>query len=146
MKVSDDGLFESISDKLPRKYDPNIQQRIRNEKRIIQEDEENLRIADYVNSKTKEIIDSGVDGNTQQLKIAVLACLNIADELFSSNKKHNKILDEVGYSKNSNGIRFPLNIDFGWPSAKPMAEYMKPQLKKIGIKVLKYFFYHRIIF
>ena len=53
------------------------------------------KIADYVNSKTKEIIDSGVDGNTQQLKIAVLACLNIADELFSSNKKHNKILDEI---------------------------------------------------
>ena len=49
--------------------------------------------------------------------------------------KANKILDEAGYSKNSNGIRFPLNIDFGWPSAKPMAEYMKPQLKKIGIDV-----------
>ena len=53
------------------------------------------KIADYVNSKTNEIISSGVDGNTQQLKIAVLACLNIADELFSSNKKHNKILDEI---------------------------------------------------
>ena len=53
------------------------------------------KIADYVNSKTKEIIDSGVDANTQQLKIAVLACLNIADELFSSTKKHNKILDEI---------------------------------------------------
>ena len=49
--------------------------------------------------------------------------------------KANKILDQAGYSKNSNGIRFPLNIDFGWPSAKPMAEYMKPQLKKIGIDV-----------
>tara|TARA_Y100001960_G_C14625205_1_gene802807 strand:+ start:770 stop:1069 length:300 start_codon:yes stop_codon:yes gene_type:complete len=53
------------------------------------------KIADYVNSKTQEVIDSGVDGNTQQLKIAVLACLNIADELFSSNKKHNKVLDEI---------------------------------------------------
>ena len=36
-----------------------------------------------------------MDANTQQLKIAVLACLNIADELFSSTKKHNKILDEI---------------------------------------------------
>ena len=50
-------------------------------------------------------------------------------------KKANQILDDAGYSKNSDGIRFPLNIDYGWPSAKPMAEYMKPQLKKIGIDV-----------
>ena len=49
--------------------------------------------------------------------------------------KANQILDDAGYSKNSDGIRFPLNIDYGWPSAKPMAEYMKPQLKKIGIDV-----------
>ncbi|GIT54623.1 MAG: hypothetical protein Ct9H300mP16_17830 [Pseudomonadota bacterium] len=32
-------------------------------------------------------------------------------------------------------MRFPLTIDFGWPSAKPWAEYAKPQLKKIGIDV-----------
>ena len=49
--------------------------------------------------------------------------------------KANQILDDAGYSKNSDGIRFPLNVDYGWPSAKPMAEYMKPQLKKIGIDV-----------
>ena len=49
--------------------------------------------------------------------------------------KANQILNDAGYSKNSDGIRFPLNIDYGWPSAKPMAEYMKPQLKKIGIDV-----------
>ena len=49
--------------------------------------------------------------------------------------KANQILDDAGYSKNSDGIRFPLNIDYGWPSAKPMAEYLKPQLKKIGIDV-----------
>ena len=49
--------------------------------------------------------------------------------------KANQILDDAGYSKNSDGIRFPLNIDYGWPSAKPMAEYMKPQIKKIGIDV-----------
>ncbi len=49
--------------------------------------------------------------------------------------KANQILDDAGYLKNNDGIRFPLNIDYGWPSAKPMAEYMKPQLKKIGIDV-----------
>ena len=53
------------------------------------------KIADYVNSKTEEVIASGVDEKTQQLKIAVLACLNIADELFSANKKHNKVLDDI---------------------------------------------------
>ena len=53
------------------------------------------KIADYVNAKTEEIISSGVDEKTQQLKIAVLVCLNIAEELFSSNKKNNKILDEI---------------------------------------------------
>ena len=53
------------------------------------------RIADYVNSKNEEIINSGVDAKTQQLKISVLSCLNIADELFSANKKHNKVLDDI---------------------------------------------------
>ena len=43
-----------------------------------------LEKADYVNSKTEEIIESGLDPKTQQLQIAVLACLNIADEHFST--------------------------------------------------------------
>ena len=53
------------------------------------------KISDYINSKTKEIIDSGIDAETQQLKIAVLACLNITDELFSYKKEHTKTLDEI---------------------------------------------------
>ena len=53
------------------------------------------KIADYVNSKTEEIISSGVDQKTQQLKIAVLACLNITDELFASKKHLNRTLDEI---------------------------------------------------
>ncbi|GIT59954.1 MAG: hypothetical protein Ct9H300mP19_19020 [Dehalococcoidia bacterium] len=32
-------------------------------------------------------------------------------------------------------MRFPLTVDFGWPGAKPNAEYLKPQLKKIGIDI-----------
>ena len=53
------------------------------------------KIADYVNSKNQEIINSGVDAKTQQLKISVLSCLNIVDELFSAKKKHNKVLDNI---------------------------------------------------
>ena len=49
--------------------------------------------------------------------------------------KANAILDEAGYARGADDMRFSLTVDFGWPSAKPMAEYMKPQLKKIGIDV-----------
>ena len=53
------------------------------------------KIADYINTKTEEIIATGIDAKNQQLKIAVLACLNITDELFSFKKDQNKILDEI---------------------------------------------------
>ena len=53
------------------------------------------KIADYINTKNEEIIATGIDAKTQQLKIAVLACLNITDELFSFKKDQNKILDEI---------------------------------------------------
>ena len=49
--------------------------------------------------------------------------------------KANAMLDEAGYAAGDDGIRFPLTVDFGWPAMKPYAEYMKPQLKKIGIDV-----------
>lgn len=49
--------------------------------------------------------------------------------------KANKILDDAGYARGSDGMRFPLTVDFGWATVKPFAEYMKPQLKKIGIAV-----------
>ena len=45
------------------------------------------------------------------------------------------MLDEAGYPKKDDGFRFALNIDFGWNAVKPMAEYLKPQLKKVGIDV-----------
>jgi len=35
----------------------------------------------------------------------------------------------------SDGTRFKLTVDYGWPTVKPPAEYMKPALKKIGIDV-----------
>lgn len=49
--------------------------------------------------------------------------------------KANKILDDAGYEKGSDGMRFALNVDFGWPEMKPQAEYTKAALKKIGIDV-----------
>ncbi len=41
----------------------------------------------------------------------------------------------AGYPKGSDGTRFGLSVDYGWPAMKPYAEYMKPALKKIGIDV-----------
>ncbi len=49
--------------------------------------------------------------------------------------KANKILDDAGYARAANGMRFALTVDFGWELVKPYAEYLKPQLKKIGIDV-----------
>ena len=49
--------------------------------------------------------------------------------------KANKMLDDAGYARGADGMRFGLFIDYGWPGLKPQAEYLKPQLKKIGIDV-----------
>ena len=49
--------------------------------------------------------------------------------------KANQMLDEAGYEMGSDGTRFALTVDYGWPTVKPYAEYLKPQLKKIGIDV-----------
>ena len=49
--------------------------------------------------------------------------------------KANTMLDEAGYARGGDGMRFKLSVDFGWPEMKPNAEYLKPALKKIGIDV-----------
>ena len=49
--------------------------------------------------------------------------------------KANKLLDDAGYARGDDGMRFGLTVDYGWPTVKPPAEYMKPALKKIGIDV-----------
>ena len=46
-------------------------------------------ITKYVNSKMDEVIKSGVDKNSQQLRIAVFACLEIAGELLLYKKNKN---------------------------------------------------------
>ncbi|MCP4753520.1 MAG: ABC transporter substrate-binding protein [Proteobacteria bacterium] len=53
-------------------------------------------------------------------------------------EKANRILDDAGYKRGSDGMRFELNLIYmpAMPYAQKMiAEYMKPQLKKIGIKI-----------
>ena len=49
--------------------------------------------------------------------------------------KANSLLDEAGFAKGSDGIRFKVNIDFGWPGVKPQVEYVRAALKKVGIDV-----------
>lgn len=49
--------------------------------------------------------------------------------------KANALLDEAGYAKGDDGTRFKLVLDYGWASIKPPAEYLKPQLKKVGIDI-----------
>jgi peptide/nickel transport system substrate-binding protein len=36
--------------------------------------------------------------------------------------KANALLDEAGFSKDNDGTRFGLTIDFGWPALKPHSE------------------------
>ena len=59
------------------------------------ESSEMLKVADYVNKKMQEVIDSGIDQNSQQLRIAVFACLEIAGELLLYKEKNNKILNKI---------------------------------------------------
>ena len=52
-------------------------------------------VAKYVNEKMDEIKESGIDSSSQQLKISVLACMNITAELFDVKSKSKNVIDEV---------------------------------------------------
>ena len=52
-------------------------------------------VAKYVNDKMDEIKDSGVDSSSQQLKISVLACMNITAELFDIKLKSRNVISKV---------------------------------------------------
>ena len=52
------------------------------------------KVAAYVNEKMEEIKASGID-DSQQLRIAVLAAMNITDELFSYKKDKKKFVEKV---------------------------------------------------
>jgi peptide/nickel transport system substrate-binding protein len=53
--------------------------------------------------------------------------------------KANQLLDEAGQKRNAHGVRFSLAIDYipggGSEALKTLAEYLRPQLKKVGIDV-----------
>ena len=50
-------------------------------------------------------------------------------------EKAKKLLDEAGYPVKADGTRFTVTVDYapGSPATKMMAEYLKPQLAKVGI-------------
>ena len=52
-------------------------------------------VAKYVNEKMDEIKQSGVDSSSQQLKISVLACMNITAELFDVRIKSKNVIAKV---------------------------------------------------
>ena len=52
-------------------------------------------VAKYVNEKMDEIKKSGVDPSSQQLKISVLACMNITAELFDIKSKSKDVVSRV---------------------------------------------------
>ena len=52
------------------------------------------RVAKYVDDKMEEIKASGID-DSQQHRIAVLAAMNITDELFSYKKEKKQFVDKV---------------------------------------------------
>ena len=49
-------------------------------------------------------------------------------------EKAKKLLDEAGYPVKADGTRFTVTVDYapGSPTTKMMAEYLKPQLAKVG--------------
>ncbi|MEH6547688.1 MAG: ABC transporter substrate-binding protein, partial [Sneathiella sp.] len=52
--------------------------------------------------------------------------------------KANALLDEAGFPREADGTRFKLTVDYipnGSELQKGVAEYLKPQLKKVGIAV-----------
>ena len=51
-------------------------------------------VADYINEKMKEIESAGVD-TSSQLRIAILATMNITAELFECKKKKDEVIDKV---------------------------------------------------
>jgi len=59
------------------------------------------KIAKLVEQRMKEVEDTGLDSNSQQLKIAILAAMNIADELLQATDSKNKIVSSIEDKGNS---------------------------------------------
>ena len=60
-----------------------------------------VRIAQIVQERMKEVEATGLDANSQQLKIAILAAMNIADELLQAEDKKNKLISKIETKGNS---------------------------------------------
>jgi len=52
------------------------------------------KVAQYINDKMKEVETAGVDTNSQ-LRIVVLAAMNITAELFECKKTKNEVIEKV---------------------------------------------------
>ena len=59
------------------------------------------KVASYINDKTKELINSGLNPETEQLKIAVLSCMNITDELLLYKNEKQDILNKIEMKSSS---------------------------------------------
>jgi len=59
------------------------------------------KVAAFINDKTNELIESGLNPETEQLKIAVLACMNITDELFLYKNEKQDILNKIELKSNA---------------------------------------------
>ena len=53
------------------------------------------KVASYLNEKMLEVQESGIDQSTQQLRIAILAAMNITDELLSNHDKNKLMIEKV---------------------------------------------------
>ena len=56
------------------------------------------KVANHVNQTMEDLKATGMDSNTQQLRIAILACMNIADELFQQKDQKNiesELIDKI---------------------------------------------------
>tara|TARA_Y100000590_G_C15659362_1_gene991966 strand:- start:135 stop:431 length:297 start_codon:yes stop_codon:yes gene_type:complete len=59
------------------------------------------KVASYINDKTDELIESGLNPESEQLKIAVLACMNITDELFLYKNEKQDLLNKIELKSNA---------------------------------------------
>jgi len=53
------------------------------------------KIVKYVEKKMNEVIESGVDSNSQQLRIAIFTCLEIAGELLLKKENNDKKIRKI---------------------------------------------------
>ena len=59
------------------------------------------QVESYINEKTNELIENGLNPETEQLKIAVLACMNITDELFLYKTQKKEVLSKIESKSNA---------------------------------------------